>query len=101
LLEHCIFYGKLYYGVQALLPDHHDSLIIGYSGAQLRYCEAYEKKLWGFFASSNRLFENNMNTVRELTSEGPFTGAISKECPPRIAMWIGWQIVRSYMKNNE
>jgi uncharacterized protein YjaZ len=52
-------------------------------------------------AEKNRLYENNMRTVQELTGEGPFTSAISKDCPPGIAKWIGWQIVKSYMKNNE
>ena len=52
-------------------------------------------------AANNRLYDNNMKTVIELTNDGPYTAAISKECPPRIAMWVGWQIVRSYMKNNE
>ncbi|MCC6370454.1 MAG: hypothetical protein IT236_05550 [Bacteroidia bacterium] len=100
LLNHCIFYGKLFYSVNALLPNTHDSLIIGYTGSQLNYCKSYEKNLWGYFAEKNRLYENNMNTIRELTSDGPFSGAISKECPPRIAMWVGWQIVKSYMDNN-
>jgi hypothetical protein len=101
LISHAIFYGKLYYAVEALLPDAHDSLVIGYSGKQLKYCDEYEKKLWGYMAANNRLFANDLNVVRELTGEGPFTGAISKDCPPRIAMWVGWQIVRSYMKKNE
>lgn len=101
LLNHTIFYGKLYYAVNALLPNTHDSLLIGYTGVQLKYCREYEKKLWGYFAEKNRLYENNLQVVRELTSEGPFTGAISKDCPPRIAMWVGWQIVKSYMKHNK
>lgn len=101
LLNHTIFYGKLYYAIQALLPETADSLIIGYSSKQMATCKTYEKNYWGYFAEKNRLYENDMNIIRELTSEGPFTAAISKECPPRIAMWIGWQIVRSYMKNNE
>ena len=100
LLHHTIFYGKLFYAVNALLPDMPDSLIIGYTPEQMQYCKTYEKQLWKYFADKNRLFENNMNTVRELTSEGPFTGAISKDCPPRIAMWVGWQIVRNYMEKN-
>ncbi|WP_317896659.1 gliding motility lipoprotein GldB [Aurantibacillus circumpalustris] len=100
LLNHTIFYGKLYYAVNALLPNTNDSLIIGYSSKQMKACKEYEKNYWSYFAEKNRLYENNLNTIRELTSEGPFTGAISKECPPRIAMWIGWQIVKSYMKNN-
>lgn len=101
LLNHTIFYGKLYYAINALLPNTHDSLLIGYTSKQIKLCKEYEKNYWSYFAEKNRLYENNLNTIRELTSEGPFTGAISKECPPRIAMWIGWQIVRSYMKNNE
>lgn len=101
LLSHTIFYGKLFYAVQALLPDAEDSIVIGYSSQQLAYCKKYEKNLWGFFAEKNRLYENNMNTIRELTSDGPFTGVIHKDCPPRIAMWVGWQIVRQYMKNNK
>jgi len=101
LLHHSIFYGKLFYATNALLPSSHDSLLIGYTGKQLEYCKQYEKKLWGYFAEKNRLFDNNLELVRELTSDGPFTGSISKDCPPRIAMWMGWQIVRSYMKNNK
>lgn len=101
LLSHMIFYGKIFYACDALLPDVHDSLKIAYTSAQMNYCSKYEKNLWGFFAQENRLYENNLKTVSEFTSEGPFTGAISKECPPRIAMWIGWQIVRSYMEHNE
>jgi len=101
LLNHTIFYGKLFYAVNALLPGTPDSLLIGYTSKQMKTCAEYEKNYWSYFAEKNRLYENNLNTIRELTSEGPFTAAISKECPPRIAMWIGWQVVKSYMKNNE
>jgi hypothetical protein len=101
LLNNTIFYGKIFYAVNALLPQTADSMIIGYTQAQMVYCKRYEKNIWGYFAEQNRLFENNMQTIRELTSDGPFTGTISKECPPRIAMWIGWQIVKSYLRNNK
>ncbi len=101
LLYHTIFYGKLYYCVNALLPNTPDSLIIGYTQKQLNYCKSNEKNSWAFFAEKNRLYENNLKIVQELTSEGPFTGAISRECPPRIAMWVGWQIVKSYMDKNK
>jgi hypothetical protein len=101
LLYHTIFYGKIYYAVNALIPDIHDTTMMCYTEKQLDYCRKYEKNLWGYFASQNRLYENNMQTIQELTADGPFTGSIHKECPPRIAMWVGLQIIRSYMKNNE
>ena len=66
----------------------------------MKDCKEHEKMLWEFFAEKNRLFENNLKTIAEFTTDGPFTAAIGRNCPPRIAMWMGWQIVRSYMKNN-
>jgi hypothetical protein len=101
LLDHTIFYVKIFYAMSALLPHAHDTVLMNYTTAQMNYCDKFEKNLWSFFAEKNRLYENNMRTVTELTADGPFTGVISKECPPRIAMWVGLQIVRSYMKNNE
>jgi hypothetical protein len=101
LLNHMIFYGKMYYCMDAVLPDTPDSIKIGYTSEQVKYCEAYEKKLWGHFTEKERLYKNDLKEIAEYTSEGPFTSAISKDCPPRIAMYIGWQIVRSYMNKNE
>ncbi len=101
LLNHMIFYGKSFYVCDALLPSVHDSLKIGYTTAQLNYCKEYEKNLWGFMVKDNKLYENDLKIVSEFTNDGPFTGSISKECPPRIATWIGWQIVKSYMEHNK
>lgn len=101
LLSHMIFYGKLYYCMDAVLPSTPDSIKIGYTSAQMEYCNKYEKKLWAYFTEKERLYKNDLKEVAEYTAEGPFTSAISKECPPRIAMWVGWQIVRSYMNKND
>jgi len=101
MLSHMVFYGKLYYCMDAVLPNTPDSIKIGYTGEQLEYCKKYEKKLWAYFTEKERLYSNDLKEVAEYTSEGPFTSAISRECPPRIAMWIGWQIVRSYMQKND
>ncbi|MBA2612683.1 MAG: hypothetical protein H0U95_11965 [Bacteroidetes bacterium] len=101
LLYHTIFYGKLFYAINALLPNTNDSILIGYTSNQMKFVNKNEKNIWSYFAEKNRLYENSLKTVQELTTDGPFTGTINKECPPRIAMWVGWQIVRSYMKNNK
>lgn len=101
LLNHMIFYGKIFYTCDALLPKVQDSIKMGYTAAQMNYCNKNEKNLWGFFAKDNKLYENDLKLISEFTSDGPFTRAISKECPPRIAMWLGKQIVKSYMEHND
>lgn len=98
LLHHMIFYGKLYYALDAMLPNTPDSIKIGYTTKQLNYCQQYEKNLWIYFTEKNRLFEHDLKDISSYTHEGPFTASINKECPPRIAEWIGRQIIKAYMK---
>lgn len=100
LLNHMIFYGKLYYAVDAALPDVEDSIKIQYSSAQMQYCKTYKKNMWAFFTEKNRLYNNDLKELAPFVSDGPFTSEISKECPPRIAAYVGWQVVRSYMNKN-
>ena len=102
LLNHMIFYGKVFYTTDVLLPNVADSIKIAYTSQQMIYLDKYEKNLWGFFAKDNKLYENELKLIAEFTNDGPNSaGSISKDCPPRIAMWLGWQIVKSYMEHNE
>ena len=101
LLSYMIRMGKIYYAMDAVLREVPDSIKIGYTQEQMTYCEKYEKNVWAFFVQKERLFKTDMKELADYSSEGPFTAAISKDCPPRIASWIGWQIVRSYMEKND
>ncbi|MBS1646750.1 MAG: hypothetical protein JST67_05370 [Bacteroidetes bacterium] len=101
LLNHMIFYGKLYYALDAALPNTADSIKIQYTGVQMQYCHKYAKNIWAYFTEKNRLYNTDLKELSPYISDGPFTSSISKECPPRIAAYVGWQIVRSYMNKNE
>ncbi|GAB4200443.1 MAG: hypothetical protein Fur0023_03820 [Bacteroidia bacterium] len=101
LLENMMYYGKIIYALKKLLPDMHDTLILSYSQKQLEYCKKYEKNLWAYFTEDNRLYDNSPKTISVYLNDGPFTSAISKECPPRIAMYVAYRIVDSYMRQNE
>lgn len=100
LLNHMIFYGKLYYALDAALPDVQDSIKIQYTTTQMQYCKNFQKNMWAYFTEKNRLYNNDLKELAPFISDGPFTSAISKDCPPRIAAYVGWQVVRSYMNKN-
>ena len=100
LLNHMLFYGKLYYALDAALPDVEDSVKIQYTNVQMKYCKDFQKNLWAYFTEKNRLYDNDLKELAPFISDGPFTSAISKDCPPRIAAYVGWQVVRSYMNKN-
>lgn len=101
LLNHMIFYGKIYYALDAVLPFTEDSVKIGYTSVQMEYCRQYKKNLWAHFLEKDRLFKNDLKELAPYVSEAPFTSAISKQCPPRIGMYMGWQVVRAYMDKNK
>ena len=99
-LSEIIYIGKILYLEDALLPNVHDSLKVQYTQKQLNYCAQNEFNVWSYFVAQKLLYTTNQTEIVKFTSEGPFTSAFSKESPPRIGYWIGWQIVRQYMKNN-
>ncbi len=101
LLDNIIYKGKLQFISDVLLPDYQDSLKLNYSGQEMDYLEKYERNIWLFLTEKNRLFDQDPNEIVGYINDGPFTSAISKDCPPRIGIWVGRQIIRAYMKNTK
>jgi hypothetical protein len=99
-LSEIVYMGKIYYLSDALLPGVPDTLKIQYSVPQMDYCVQNEFNVWSYFAAQKMLYTTDQAEIMKFTADGPFTSALSKEAPPRIGHWVGWQIVRQYMKNN-
>ncbi len=100
LLDNMIYYGQIMYFMDAVLPNAPDSLKMGYSVAQRDWCEENEGNMWLFLVENKKLFTTDYKEIRRYTGEAPFTAGFSQESPGRSGIWLGWQIVRSYMDNN-
>ena len=100
LLASMIHKGKVLYFIDAMLPNHPDSLKIGYTDKQLLWGEHFEDKAWNYLIEYKLLFSTNYMEIRKFTGEAPFTAPFLNNSPPRIGEWLGWQIVKSYMENN-
>ncbi|TAL57901.1 MAG: gliding motility lipoprotein GldB [Bacteroidetes bacterium] len=100
LLNEMIYQGKLLYLEDALMPDTHDSIKIGFTKNQLDWCVENENNMWGFLIKNKLLYSNDITMVTKFTGEAPFTTGFVKESPGRTGVWIGWQIVRKYVGSN-
>lgn len=103
LLSLMIYSGKQMYLNDVLLPDYSDENKICYTPEQLKYCKDNEANMWRFFIEENLLYSNDAKLAQRFISPAPFSkfGLISdNETPGRIGVWVGWQIVRSFMENN-
>jgi hypothetical protein len=100
VLEKMMEEGKQLYFLDAMLPETPNNIKIGYTENQLKWCETNEQNIWAFMIENELLYSSNSNTLRKFFTDGPFSNDFSRESPARIGEWLGWQIIRSYMKKN-
>jgi hypothetical protein len=99
LLNKMIYNGKIMYFMDRVLPDMADSTKIRYTTEQLKWCNEFEGKIWGYFLEQNLLYETDYQKIQKYLTEAPFTPGLGEknESAPKLAVWTGWQIVRKYM----
>ena len=60
--------------------------------------------MWRFFVDNSILYSSEQKLVTRFISMAPFSKfylEIDNESPGRVGTWVGWQIVRSFMLNND
>jgi len=100
LISGMIHQGKLLYFLDALIPDGPDSLKIGYRKEQLDWCNEHETEMWSYLVERKMLFSGDRMEKVRFINPAPFTTPFGQKSPGRTGVWLGWQVVKSYMKNN-
>ncbi|HOZ30891.1 MAG TPA: hypothetical protein PLL66_08235 [Bacteroidales bacterium] len=100
LLEYIIYNGRKLYFLDAMYPDFDEARKNKYTEKQLGFCKQYEREMWTNIIEEKLLFVTDYLTIRKFVENAPFTYQFGPDSPPRAANWLGLQIVKSYMKNN-
>lgn len=100
LLSHMIYQGKLMYFTEAMNPDCPDSVLIGYSSIKLDWCKTNEELMWSYLVDKKLIYTLERLDIRKFIGDAPFTNVFTDISPGRTGVWIGWQIVRSFMDNH-
>ena len=104
LLSQMVYQGKVLYLKDLLLPDYSDADKIGYSVQQIKWCQENESYMWRYFIEKEMLYSNDQKLVARFINPAPFSKfylEIDNESPGQVGAWIGWQMVRSYINNND
>ena len=64
LIEQFVERGKRKYLLHLLLPQAHDSILLGYTGKQLAWCRENERSIFNFFAQQQLLYERDPALVQ-------------------------------------
>jgi hypothetical protein len=97
-IDHIIYNGKKTYILDQLLPHMPDSIKLGYTAQQVEWCENSEKVIWAYFLQEQMMYSDNMQNFKSLVSTAPKSAGMPDESPGEVGNWMGWQIVKAYMK---
>lgn len=103
LLAQMVYYGKKLYLKDILLPKTPDYVKISYLKNQIDWIQENERYMWQYFIENELLYKTDASLSRRFIDPAPFSKfylEIDNETPGKVGQWIGWQIVRSYMRQN-
>lgn len=103
-LEEMIYFGKQLYLKDVLIPFKEDHEKIGYYPDQYEWAQDNEFYIWQYFVEKELLYETDRKLLTRFILPAPFSRfnlELDSESPGRLGQYIGWQIVKSYMKNNK
>jgi hypothetical protein len=88
------------YIAEALAPSIPDSIMMGWTTQQWNWARAGEGDIWKTLAVEKTMFHSKPFEINKWFNDGPFTSAagIPQESAPQLGVWMGWNVIRSYMK---
>lgn len=100
LLTRMVHQGQVMYLLESVIPEAPDSLLVAYSEKDIKWCKKAEVEMWTYLIEHKLLYDDDFMLRKKFIKPAPFTATFSRQSPGRTGVWIGWQIVRSYMENN-
>ncbi|WP_298898071.1 gliding motility lipoprotein GldB [uncultured Psychroserpens sp.] len=104
LLDEMVFFGKQLYFKDKMIPFKTDAEKIGYRSDQLEFAKLNENVIWTEFVEKEMLYNTDSSLSARFIADAPFSKfylELDSQTPGRLGQYIGWQIVRAYMKNND
>jgi hypothetical protein len=100
LLDYMIHNGKKLYVLDCLLPKTPDSIKLNYTTEQMSGIYANESFTWGRILKQNLIYSTSFQEFQKLVTPAPNAPVIAEEAPGGVGNFIGWQIVKQYMKRH-
>jgi len=100
LLDLMIHNGKKLYLADHLLPFAPDTVIIEMQPDQLQWMRDNELEMWAYFLSEDLLYSRDHQNIRKFVEYSPHSPGMPPEAPGRTANFLGWRIVKAYMRQH-
>jgi len=103
-IERIIASGKLKYAMLQFLPNKTEADIMGYTEEKINWATQDEEHIWKYFIEKEYIYSTDKELQERFIDPAPFSKfyfVSDSESPGQIGVWLGLQIVTSYMENNK
>jgi hypothetical protein len=100
LLDNILYEGKLRYIISQIIPYREVEEYVGYNREQYEWCSKNESRIWKLILENKHLFTPDYLTTEQYIKPSPHTAPLPIESPGRVGVWLGFQMINSYMKNH-
>lgn len=103
-LSKMIYFGKVQYLKSILVPKASTAMQFGYTERQADWAAANEVQIWTYFIEKELLYSTDQKLDARFLNLAPFSKfylELDNESPGGIGRYIGYNIVKSYMENND
>jgi hypothetical protein len=102
-LNKMLYWGRLHYAKHMAHPQLPEAWLMGYTLEQWQFCEENTVPMWTYFVENKLLFSSEGDLERRFLTPAPFSKfylPFDRQTPPRVGQWLGYQIVKSYVKRH-
>jgi len=96
--------GKKMYLLDRYLPAVTNKEKMGCEEDKFSWLHSNEEQIWRYFIEKKLLFSTDTKLNKRFLETAPFSKFYMEQdnlSPGRVGVWVGWQIVASYMKQND
>lgn len=100
MVDFMVYHGKIMFLLDIMLPQYEDDRLFGFKPEALAFAEENEAQIWAYFIEKKLLFTEDRREIMKYMEEAPFAAGMPREVPGRIGLWVGRNIIKSYLENN-
>lgn len=100
LLDQILREGQTLACMRWLLPETHDTLLLGYSAAQWKWIKNNQDQVWRDLVRQDLLFTGDPAVISRYLNDGPFSSGYPQQSPPALGLFIGDAVVQKWIQSD-
>jgi hypothetical protein len=100
VLNLMLYNGAITEAKMRLVEDADEAHALGYTDEQMQWLNVNERELWQSLVGKNLLYDVSDFTKEKLIDPTPATSILSANAPGRVGRFLGYKIVKAYLKHN-